>query len=198
MTHAGIVLGTAAYMSPEQAKGKSLDKRTDVWAFGCVLYEMLAGVRAFEGDDVSDTMASVLKSDPDWDRLPTGTPLVIRRLLRRCLAKDRQKRLPDIAVARLDIDDALSGATLGTDEARDVQVKTPTRRRAVVPIAVGLVGAAIAIGVALWMRPKPTSPEIVKFTATLVDTFSPAVNTDSDRDDFPGRKANRLRHRRAA
>ena len=180
MTHAGIVLGTAAYMSPEQAKGTPLDKRTDVWAFGCVLYEVLAGVRAFEGDDVSDTMASVLKSDPDWERLPVATPLVIRRLLRRCLIKDRKRRLPDIAVARLDIDDALSGASLGTDEARDVQVKTPTRRRAVVPIAAAIVGAAIAIGVGWWARPRLTSPEIVKFTETLGDTFSPAVNNDQD------------------
>ena len=157
---------------------------------------MLAGVRAFEGDDVSDTMASVLKSDPDWERLPAGTPLVIRRLLRRCLAKDRKKRLPDIAVARLDIDDALSSATLGTDEARVVQVKTPTRRRAVVPIAAALVGAAIAIGVALWLRPKPTSPEIVKFTATLGDTFSAAVNNDQDLTISPDGRRHRLRHRR--
>ena len=141
---------------------------------------MLTGTWAFGGDDVSDTMASVLKSDPDWERLPVGTPLVIRRLLRRCLIKDRKRRLPDIAVAGLDIDDALSGASLGTDEARDVQVKTPTSRRARVPIAAALIGAAIAIGVARWVRPRPTSPEIVKFTATLGDTFSPAVNTDQD------------------
>ena len=74
MTQMGVILGTAAYMSPEQAKGKPVDKRTDVWAFGCTLYEMLTGRRAFAGDDVSDTMASVLKSDPDWSALPVGTP----------------------------------------------------------------------------------------------------------------------------
>jgi eukaryotic-like serine/threonine-protein kinase len=105
-THVGVILGTAAYMAPEQAKGKPLDKSADVWAFGCVLYEMLTRRRAFEGDDVSDTLATVIKSDPDWTALPTETPASIRRLLRRSLTKDRRSRLSDIAVARLEIADA--------------------------------------------------------------------------------------------
>src|ERR1700704_5528094 len=101
MTAAGIILGTAAYMSPEQARGKVLDKRTDIWAFGCVLYEMLTGLRPFGGHDVTDTIAAVVRADPDWSKLPTNTPTPIRRLLRRCLEKDRMRRLRDAADARL-------------------------------------------------------------------------------------------------
>ena len=106
MTQAGMILGTAAYMSPEQAKGRPADKRSDVWAFGCVLYEMLAGTRAFAGDDVSETLASVLKTEPDWTALSATTPAPIRRLLRRCLEKDRKKRLESVADARLEIEEA--------------------------------------------------------------------------------------------
>ena len=110
MTEAGMILGTAAYMSPEQARGKPLDKRTDIWAFGVVLYEMLAGRRAFTGDDVTEVLASVIRDAPDMNALPAGTPEAIRRLLRRCLEKDRHERLPDISAARLEIKDALSGS----------------------------------------------------------------------------------------
>jgi serine/threonine protein kinase len=108
MTQAGMILGTAAYMSPEQAKGRLADKRSDVWAFGCVLYEMLTGKRAFEGDDVSDTLAAVLRGEPDWGALPADTPTPIGKLLRGCLQKDRRERVPDIAVARLEIKEALA------------------------------------------------------------------------------------------
>jgi Tol biopolymer transport system component len=108
MTAAGIILGTAAYMSPEQARGKVVDKRTDLWALGCVLYEMLTGLRPFGGDDVTDTIAAVVRADPDWSKLRADTPAAIRRLLRRCLEKDRLRRLSDAADARLEIDDALS------------------------------------------------------------------------------------------
>ena len=99
-THAGIILGTAAYMSPEQAKAKPVDKRTDVWAFGCVFYEMLTGARAFEGDDVSDTLAAILRGEPDWNRLPPHVPAGLAVLLKRCLEKDRRNRVADIAAAR--------------------------------------------------------------------------------------------------
>ena len=91
MTAAGIILGTAAYMSPEQAKGRDADKRSDVWSFGAVLYEMLTGRRAFGGDDVSDTLASVLKSEPDWSLVPADVPPAVVRLLKGCLAKDRRR-----------------------------------------------------------------------------------------------------------
>src|SRR5689334_20879247 len=100
MTGVGVLLGTAAYMSPEQAKGREADKRSDIWAFGCVLYEMLTGRRAFDGDDMSDTLASVLKIDPEWTRLPADLPPSLRTLIQRCLAKDRRQRVSDIAAAR--------------------------------------------------------------------------------------------------
>ena len=93
MTQMGVIMGTAAYMSPEQAKGREADKRSDVWAFGAVLYEMLTGRRAFDGEDMSDTLASVLKSDPDWARLPPEVPPAVRTLIRRCLTKDRRQRV---------------------------------------------------------------------------------------------------------
>jgi Tol biopolymer transport system component len=105
-TQAGMILGTAAYMSPEQARGTAVDKRTDLWAFGCVLYEMLTGLAVFQGATVSDTLAAVLKTEPHWTALPDDTPASIRRLLRRCLAKDRQRRMDSARDAGLEIDEA--------------------------------------------------------------------------------------------
>ena len=106
MTQHGVILGTAGYMSPEQARGKVADKRSDVWAFGCVLYEMLTGRRAFPGDELADTMAAVLRAEPDWSALPSPTPRSIRRLLERSLRKDPRQRLPEIGSARLEIAEA--------------------------------------------------------------------------------------------
>ena len=100
MTQAGVILGTAAYMSPEQAKGRVVDKRTDIWAFGCVFYEMLTARRAFDGEDVTDTIAAIVRGEPDWNALPADTPAHIRLLLKRCLEKDRRARIADISVAR--------------------------------------------------------------------------------------------------
>jgi serine/threonine-protein kinase len=111
MTAAGMILGTAAYMSPEQARGKTVDKRSDLWAFGAVLFETLTGTRTFRGDNVTDTIAAVIAKEPAWTELPPDTPSPIRRLLRRCLEKDRNRRLSDAAVARLEIDDALAPPT---------------------------------------------------------------------------------------
>ncbi len=108
MTGVGVILGTAAYMAPEQAKGLPADKRSDIWAFGCVLYETLTGTRAFGGEGVSDTLANVLRSEPDWSALPTTVSSAIRTLLQRCLTKDRKRRLDSAAAARLEIDDALT------------------------------------------------------------------------------------------
>ena len=110
-TEAGMILGTAAYMSPEQARGKPLDKRTDIWAFGCVLFEMLTGRRTFDGDTVSDTLASVLRSDPDWSALPSAVPPHVRSLLGRCLERDVSRRLRDIGEARLALSSAASPLT---------------------------------------------------------------------------------------
>jgi len=108
MTRPGVILGTAAYMSPEQAKGKTVDKRTDIWAFGCVLYECLTGKRAFEGETVTETLASILKGEPDWNLIPAILPVTVRRMLSRCLQKDPRKRLGAISDARLEIEDALA------------------------------------------------------------------------------------------
>jgi serine/threonine protein kinase len=108
MTQRGVILGTAAYMSPEQAKGKPVDKRADIWAFGCVLYEMLAGKRAFKGEDVTDTITAVMRDVPDWHALPVQTPPAIRTLLRRCLEKDARRRPPHIGIARMEIEDAMT------------------------------------------------------------------------------------------
>src|SRR5579862_4298096 len=109
-TQAGVLLGTAAYMSPEQAKGKSVDRRADIWAFGCVLYEMLTGKMAFPGETVTDTLAAVIRADPDWSQLPGETPARVGVLLQRCLQKDPKQRLRDIGDARINLDEVLSGA----------------------------------------------------------------------------------------
>ncbi len=95
-------------MSPEQARGRAVDKRSDIWAFGAVLYEMLTGRRAFDGEDVSDTLANILKGEPDWSALPPGTPPAIERVLRRCLTKDPRLRTHDVADVRIELDERAS------------------------------------------------------------------------------------------
>ena len=109
-TRAGVILGTAAYMSPEQARGRLVDKRTDVWAFGCVLFEMLAGRPAFRGETLSDTLAAILEREPDWSALRGDTPAPVKSLLRRLLEKDARRRLRDIADVRFDLEHALDAA----------------------------------------------------------------------------------------
>ena len=101
----GVILGTAAYMSPEQARGRPAERKSDVWAFGVVLYEMLTGHRPFDGETVTDVFSAIVRAEPDWKRLPVDTPASVRRLLRRCLQKDGNVRLHDIADARLEIED---------------------------------------------------------------------------------------------
>ena len=109
VTHAGIILGTAAYMSPEQARGKPVDKRTDIWSFGCVLYETLTGMQAFEGESITDVLAAIVRGEPAWDRAPGSIPAAVHRLMKRCLVKNPGDRLRDIGDARVEIDEALSG-----------------------------------------------------------------------------------------
>ena len=109
-TQTGVILGTAAYMSPEQARGNAVDKRADTWAFGCVLFEMLTGARAFEGENISDTLANVLKSQPDWNALPPSVPPGIRTLVQRCLDKDRTRRVTDAATVAYVLEEALAPA----------------------------------------------------------------------------------------
>jgi serine/threonine-protein kinase len=158
-----VIMGTAAYMSPEQALGKAVDKRADIWAFGCVLYEMLTGRRAFAGDDVTDTLATVLKSDPDWSGLPADTPLAIRKLLRRCLEKDPRRRLPDIGSARLEIDDAQPRPS-------EHVVPTPTphhsRWRSVLALATAVLVGSVVTGTAVWLVTRPAPSRVMRTTIT--------------------------------
>jgi hypothetical protein len=143
-TRAGALLGTAAYMSPKQARGQAVDKRTDIWAFGCVLFEMLTGQAVFAGETVSDTIARVLEREPDWERLPSTTPANMRRLLRRCLEKDPKQRLRDIGDARLELQETLAPAPDGH------RVTGPSRS-ALIGMAAGLVVVtAVAVSVAMW------------------------------------------------
>src|SRR4029077_18264074 len=102
--------GTAAYMAPEQARGKAVDRRADIWAFGAVLYEMFSGQRAFKGEDIADTLASVLRQDIDWTALPASTPAPVRRLIARCLDRDVRRRLRDVGEARIVLDDPAARA----------------------------------------------------------------------------------------
>ena len=118
MTQAGMILGTAAYMSPEQARGKTLDKRTDIWAFGCVLYEMLTGTRAFAGDDVSDVLASVLAREPDWTRLPSNLSPALGTYIRRCLEKNPKQRIADAQDMRLALEGAFDTAAVAVRTTR--------------------------------------------------------------------------------
>ena len=151
MTQAGVILGTAAYMSPEQAKGRPADKRSDVWAFGCVVYEMLAGRRAFEGEDISDTLAAILRGEPDWTALPADIPLSVRTLLTGCLTKDRRHRVADLSAALFVIDhQAHLSAAAAVPMASAARV--PSWRKALLAATVVIVG--LAAGYAGW-RLKP-------------------------------------------
>ena len=108
MSEAGLIVGTAAYMSPEQAKGQTADKRSDIWAFGCVVYEMLTGRRAFEGEDVDDVLGAVVRLEPNWQALPSNLPPAVRTLLQCALIKDRRQRVADISTARFVLDNVAS------------------------------------------------------------------------------------------
>jgi eukaryotic-like serine/threonine-protein kinase len=148
MTEAGIVLGTAAYMSPEQARGKFVDQRTDIWAFGCVLYEMLTGRPAFLGEDVTSTLARVLEAGADLDALPGGVPASVRRTLELCLEKNARKRIADVRDVKL----ALAGAF-------SVEAPAQQRRSRSLPMAAAVVAAALLAGAAVWVLRSPGAPE---------------------------------------
>jgi len=159
-TREGVILGTAAYMSPEQARGKRLDKRTDIWSFACVLYELLAGHQTFHGETVSDTLVAVLKGEPDWQALPATTPPGIRRLLRRCLEKDPDRRLHDIADARIEIEDALAQPAETAEVPEGVAPARPGRAR-YRELFAGLILAVMAASAGVWFGKKqaPASPQ---------------------------------------
>jgi serine/threonine-protein kinase len=167
-TREGVILGTAAYMSPEQARGKPVDNLADIWAFGCVLYEMLTGTRAFAGDEVSDTLAAVLRGEPDWTALPPSTPHAIRRLLRRCLEKDRRERLQAVGDARLEIKEAL---TAGNDDAAVAAPRASLARR-FSPVLGAVVVTAFAVGVGTWTL-KPSPPAVQPFVTRSLIAVQP-------------------------
>jgi serine/threonine protein kinase len=154
-TGMGVILGTAAYMSPEQARGKPVDTRADIWAFGCVLYEMLTGKRLFDGDGVSETVAAVLRAEPDWKALPPGTPVPIRRLLRRALEKNPRQRLQHIGDARIEIEEARRAA-----EEPVVPVSTRGVQAAWIVAVVSLSAAAVIAAVHLLETASPSPPEM--------------------------------------
>ena len=172
-TQLGVILGTAAYMAPEQAKGKPVDRRADVWAFGTVLFEMLTGRRAFAGDDISETLASVLRETPAIDSIPKEAPPSIRRLLRRCLEKDRAKRLDSMAAARFEIDDAMSGESSATLASGVALAPPPSRGRLSTAAVIALIAvvAALSAGLAWFLKPAPPAPPAVvtRFSSQLPD-----------------------------
>jgi serine/threonine protein kinase/Tol biopolymer transport system component len=175
-THAGIILGTAAYMSPEQAKGKAVDRRADIWAFGCVLYEMLAGRPAFEGETATDVLAAVVMKEPDWSALPATTPHRVRGLLQRCLTKDPRQRLRDIGEARVAIDRAASGPEEPGKAEADV-ARRGSRHDVAAWSLVGvlaLIGAGLGAWILIAPRP-PTVPAIVsEISPPTTTNFAPA------------------------
>jgi eukaryotic-like serine/threonine-protein kinase len=166
-TGVGVLLGTAAYMSPEQARGRDADRRSDLWAFGCVLYEMLTGQRAFDGEEVTDLIVAIVSRDPDWGRLPPDTPQPIQRLLRRCLVKSPKNRLADAAVARIEIDDAMAAPS----ETGTIAVAPPTKgggiaRSRMVSWAVAAIFAMVAARALLDRSPRPST---VAFSVPLAE-----------------------------
>ncbi|HEY3214972.1 MAG TPA: protein kinase [Candidatus Eisenbacteria bacterium] len=189
MTGAGVILGTAGYMSPEQARGKVVDRRTDIWSFGCVLYECLAAQQLFAGETVSDTIAKILEREPDWGSLPATTSAKVRDLLRRCLEKDAKKRLRDIGDARIEIEEALAARTTSIKTAAAAAATPAARRtRAQSRLAWALVAVLAMATVALalprlFQRSLGAHP--VRFTigapvgATLVeDAMASAISPD--------------------
>jgi serine/threonine-protein kinase len=161
----GVVMGTAAYMSPEQASGKAVDRRTDIWAFGVVVFEMVAGQRPFSGETRPETLAAILKSDPEWSHLPQGLPADLRRLLRRCLEKDPKRRLQSMGDARVQIDELLSGAPDAPVPLASTR-SAWSRRRILGWGATGALGF-VAGSLSAW-RPRPASrPSLVRFPIAL-------------------------------
>jgi eukaryotic-like serine/threonine-protein kinase len=188
-TQAGVILGTAAYMSPEQAKGKSADRRADIWAFGCVFFEMLTGEQPFEGETVSETLAAVIKDEPPWTKLPGETPVGIQKLIRRCLMKDPKHRLQAIGEARITIEEILSGTSdapalsplLSEQGRRETQDIAPWRRALPWAVAAVLGIALVGLLVASWRSRRPLSPlEVLRLvindTSSL--TSQPAISPD--------------------
>ena len=181
-TYSGVILGTAAYMSPEQARGRSVDKRADIWAFGCVLFETLTGHKAFDRETVSDTIAAILEREPDWRLVPTSTPPAVRRLLQRCLAKDVSRRLRDIGDASLELDDAI--ARLGTVRplGRIVESVREHKRAVLGVCVVAFVALIVALGWRTlspsWAPAERLQPTFTQITSQSGLEWFPSLSLD--------------------
>ena len=179
-TRAGVILGTAAYMAPEQARGKPVDKRADIWSFGCVLYELLTGRRAFVGEDTSDTLAFVITKAPDWSALPTEVPASIRKVLRRCLEKERNRRFADIGDVRLDIEDALNA---GPDVTAAVTPAPSAGRSNSRILAIGSLAATVLIGLAFWIGYRQAPAAVQAPVARFLVGVAPADRLQARPED---------------
>jgi len=166
ITGAGVILGTAAYMAPEQAKGREADRRSDLWAFGCVLYEMLTGRRPFQGDDVSDTLAAILRGEPDWSALPGATPASIRTMLRRCLEKDVRKRWQAAGDLRVELEAALAEPQGIHTQAASLTPRQPAWTIAALALLGLLFSAAVGAAVMWTLRPSVPSEMTTRFSFT--------------------------------
>jgi serine/threonine protein kinase/Tol biopolymer transport system component len=167
-TMQGVILGTAAYMSPEQARAKACDKRTDIWAFGCVLYELLTGKQAFQGESTTEILATVLKEEPDWKTLPVSTPTKIRDLLRRCLQKDKSQRARDAGDLRIEIEEALAAPATGETTAGVNGIHALGRRALILNLG-ALLLVALITGVTIWnLKPAP-APAPQPVTRTVIN-----------------------------
>jgi Tol biopolymer transport system component len=177
VTMHGVILGTAAYMSPEQARGKAVDKRTDIWAFGCVLYELLCGRPAFGGEDVTEILAAVVKTEPEWTRLPEATPPAIHILLRRCLRKDKRQRLQDAVGVRIEIEDAIA-APKNSGATQAAPSSTSKLLLAVGAVAAALAIIAIVMAWGWWRATRPIEQSLRPLVRLDVD-LGPDVSLDS-------------------
>ncbi|MDA1095507.1 MAG: serine/threonine-protein kinase [Acidobacteria bacterium] len=171
-TQAGMILGTAAYMSPEQARGKVVDRRADVWAFGAVLFEMLAGTRAFEGEDIADTLGNVMKVEPDWQRLPPSIPPRVAQVVRTCLQKDTRQRMDSAQGVRLALDGAFETAASAVDASAATAAPAPVWRQPVPVAAASLVIGGLVVALAAWAFMRPAAipaPDLVRFVIVPPD-----------------------------
>jgi len=193
----GQLLGTAPYMSPEQARAKPVDKRSDIWSFGCVLFECLTGKRMFQGEDVTETLATIIKGEPDWAALPVDTPPTIHLLVRKCLAKDRKRRLRDIGDARIDIEQALGDPSSSFIRLSEGAILETTSRRsglrlksACLVLFATLVVAAVAvfvtdfIGWSVWPPQVEASADVIRFRLDLVPNRHLSGGIELEKDSF--------------
>jgi protein kinase-like protein/WD40 repeat protein len=185
MTAGGVILGTAAYMAPEQAKGRAADKRSDIWAMGCVLFEMLSGKRAFDGEDMVDVLSRVLQREPEWAALPAGVPTPIVTLLRSCLEKERRRRAADIGAAMFVLNHTSQlvervEAPVAAPPPAVAPAPGPWRR--MIPVAAALAAGALLAGIGVWLLTRPAAPSVVRTTIMTSGSTALALAGSTDRD----------------